>query len=174
MLPIEIERTFLATEIPGWIEKMQPEDITDYYLPSDMSTHPKLRIRQKGDSYEITKKSVLADADASRQYESTIELSLIEFEALRDCSSRKLAKRRYSMTNENWTTELDVFTGSLKGLILVEFEFKNETAMDRFVTPDYCGADVTQEDFIAGGMLAGKTLDDIAHDLNRLGYNYPQ
>lgn len=171
---IEIERTFLVAEIPGWIEKMQPEDMTDYYLPSDMNTHPKLRLRQKGDRYEITKKSVLADGDASQQLESTIELSSLEFEALRDCPSRKVSKRRYSMDNEKWITEFDVFTGSLEGLILVDFEFKNEKAMREFVAPDYCGADVTQEDFIAGGMLAGRTLDDIASDLNRLGYTYPQ
>ncbi|CCE54555.1 hypothetical protein [Corynebacterium casei] len=171
---IEIERTFLVAEVPEWLEKMQPEEMTDYYLPSDMSTHPKLRLRQKGDKYEITKKSVVVDGDASQQLESTIKLSSLEFEALRNCSSRKVSKRRYSVDTENWTTEFDVFTGSLKGLILVDFEFKDEKSMREFVAPDYCGADVTQEDFIAGGMLAGRTLNDIASDLKRLGYTYPQ
>ena len=36
--------------------------------------------------------------------------------------------------------------------------------------PDFCLADVTQEVFIAGGMLCGKCYKDIEDDLARIGY----
>ena len=38
------------------------------------------------------------------------------------------------------------------------------------MTPKSLLADVTPEEFIAGGVLAGKNYDDIAGDLDRYGY----
>ncbi|MGO2166403.1 hypothetical protein ACTXN6_04630 [Corynebacterium casei] len=173
-MSIEIERTYLAAEIPELAKESQPKLMSDFYLPSDMTVHPKLSLCQKGDAYEITKKSVLDESDASQQSEATIELNMREFEALRECSSRKVSKLRYSMKHDDWTVEVDVFTEGLEGLVLVDFEFDKEQAMRKFKAPSYCGADVTQEDFIAGGMLAGRTIEDIADDLECLNYSYPQ
>jgi CYTH domain-containing protein len=67
--------------------------------------------------------------------------------------------------------EIDVFQGNLKGLILVDVEFDNEKDREEFVMPDFCLADVTQETFLAGGMLCGKSYKDIENDLNRFNYN---
>lgn len=39
-----------------------------------------------------------------------------------------------------------------------------------FLAPDIALADVTQEDFIAGGLLAGKTYNDISAELGRFNY----
>ncbi len=36
--------------------------------------------------------------------------------------------------------------------------------------PDFCLVEVTQEDFVAGGMLCGKSYEDIKADLDRYGY----
>ena len=36
--------------------------------------------------------------------------------------------------------------------------------------PDFCLVDITQETFIAGGVIAGKTLEDIQSEL--LTHNY--
>lgn len=36
--------------------------------------------------------------------------------------------------------------------------------------PDFCLADITQEDFIAGGMICGKTYADIESEVQRFGY----
>ncbi|MEK6905851.1 MAG: hypothetical protein AABX24_05615 [Nanoarchaeota archaeon] len=37
--------------------------------------------------------------------------------------------------------------------------------------PNFCLAEVTQEDFIAGGMICGKTYEDIEDDLRKFKYN---
>lgn len=36
--------------------------------------------------------------------------------------------------------------------------------------PDFCLAEVTEEDFIAGGVICGKTYADVAPELARFGY----
>ena len=41
---------------------------------------------------------------------------------------------------------------------------------DSFVMPEFCLVDVTQEKFGAGGMLAGKSYEDIEQHLKRFGY----
>ena len=66
--------------------------------------------------------------------------------------------------------ELDVFTGKLAGLVLIDFEFDSLDAKASFTPPDFILADVTQEDFIAGGLLAGKSYEDIAPELARFSY----
>jgi adenylate cyclase len=50
----------------------------------------------------------------------------------------------------------------------VEFASLDEKA--RFVPPAWLGADVTQEEFVAGGMLCGKGYEDVAGELARFGY----
>ena len=54
---LEIELTFLASSMPVEVDSAQPKRLVDVYFPVDMSTHPRVRLRQKGDSYEFTKKT---------------------------------------------------------------------------------------------------------------------
>ena len=53
---------------------------------------------------------------------------------------------------------------------MVDFEFETSEEKESFEMPDFCLADVTQEVFTAGGMICGKSYEDIENDLNR--YNY--
>jgi CYTH domain-containing protein len=79
-------------------------------------------------------------------------------------------KNRYKVTISGRPAEVDVFTGELNGLVVIDFEFDSPEEKAKFQPPTCCLADVTQEDFIAGGLLAGKSYQDIATDLER--YNY--
>ena len=63
-----------------------------------------------------------------------------------------------------------MFTGALDGLVLIDFEFETEAEKEAFVMPDFCLVEVTQEEFLAGGMLCGKSYDDISADLALFGY----
>ncbi|HEY1835790.1 MAG TPA: hypothetical protein VGG13_03135 [Candidatus Saccharimonadales bacterium] len=54
--------------------------------------------------------------------------------------------------------------------MIVDIEFETVTERDAFAKPDFCLIDVTQEDFIAGGMLAGKSYRDIETELTRFDY----
>lgn len=61
---LELELTYLAKEIPSEIQNIQPTRIMDLYIP-DTVEHAHLRLRQKGEKYEITKKTPVKKGDSS-------------------------------------------------------------------------------------------------------------
>ena len=71
---------------------------------------------------------------------------------------------------EGKMAEIDVFADELEGLVLIDFEFDTVEEKSTFKMPSIALADVTQEDFVAGGLLAGKTYNDIALELKRFNY----
>lgn len=166
---LERERTFLAKELPQEIKTAEPTRIVDIYIP-DTPAHSHLRLRQNGKTYEITKKTSVAAGDASEHIEQTIPLTEEEFAALSRCSTKRVAKDRYRIVIDGTLAEIDVFIEDLAGLVLIDFEFDTEAEKNNFTPPSIALADVTQEDFIAGGLLAGKTYDTIAPELARFCY----
>ena len=84
------------------------------------------------------------------------------------CSRR--VKDRYNVVIEGFPAEVDVFQEELEGLVLIDFEFDTVEDQKKFVVPAICLADVTQEEFLAGGILSGKKYADIAQQLERLHY----
>lgn len=165
----ELELTYLVKSIPKEVAGVSPSHLLDIYIP-DTPGHAHLRLRRQDNHCEITKKTPIKDGDASAQVEQTISLSKDEFEALAIASQKRVAKDRYKMQIDGSKAELDVFTGKLAGLVLIDFEFDSLDAKASFTPPDFILADVTQEDFIAGGLLAGKSYEDIAPELVRFGY----
>lgn len=166
---LERERTFLAKELPQEIKTTKPTRIVDIYIP-DTPAHSYLRLRQNGERYEITKKTPATVGDASEHIEQTIPLTKDEFVALSGCSAKRVAKDRYRVVINGTPAEVDVFIEDLAGLVLIDFEFDTEAEKNNFTPPSIALADVTQEDFIAGGLLAGKTYSAIAPELARFCY----
>ncbi len=166
---IELERTFLVKALPEGLEKCKSKEIIDIYYP-ETAKHPVLRLRKDGDKYELTKKEPVNEGDSSHMKEQTITLTEEEFEALSKLPGKRVEKIRYFYEHEGKTAEIDVFRGSMEGLVLADFEFKDHVEKDSFSMPDFCIADVTQEEFIAGGMLCGKVFADIVPKLAELGY----
>jgi CYTH domain-containing protein len=72
-----------------------------------------------------------------------------------------LVKDRYEYPIDDTIYEFDVFREDLLGLVLVDVEFSSIAERDSFVMPDFCLADVTYDEWVAGGMLAGKTLNEV-------------
>ena len=169
MLEIELEKTYLAKYLPEDLKTSKSKEIKDIYIPKDIK-HPVMRIRQKGDKYEITKKQPLKENDSSEQSEHTINLTKEEFLALEQVPGRGVHKIRYYYNHRGVQAEVDVFQDDLKGLVLVDFEFKEVADKDNFEMPDFCLADVTQDELFAGGMLCGKKYTDIENHLKELGY----
>lgn len=166
----ELERTFLIKYLPENILNGEYKQIIDIYFPVD-SKHPKLRLRKRGDEYELTKKTLVNEGDASNQIEQTITLSEDEYQSIAKLPGKKIHKLRYKYDYNGYICEIDVFKENLEGLILVDFEFDNLEDLNNFQMPDFCLADVTQVDFIAGGMLAGKTIDEVKDKLQDLNYS---
>jgi CYTH domain-containing protein len=168
-IEIELELTYLACEIPKELKGATPRKLLDIYIPEN-ADRPFIRLRQKDQRYEITKKRPIDDEDASRQTEQTIPLDQVEFAALSIASQRRVEKDRYEVNIEGHRAEVDIFQGELAGLVLIDFEFETLAGMQAFRPPECCSADVTQERFLAGGQLAGKSYADIEADLKRCNY----
>lgn len=169
MIQTELELTYLAREIPKGLGECPSKLIVDVYYPAERD-HAHLRVRQRGNHYEITKKIIAHGTDSSHQLEHTIELDEAEFTALTQNPGKRVAKRRYLYKYEGRTAEVDIFQDELAGLVEVDFEFNDRDDQLAFQMPDFCLADVTQEAFAAGGKLAGKTYANIEADLARYGY----
>jgi CYTH domain-containing protein len=165
----EIEKTYLAKYLPEGLLQAPYKEIIDIYFPTK-AEHPKLRLRKNGEKYEMTKKTLVNPADASSQIENTIPLSKDEFEELSQLPGKRVRKLRYYYDYDGLTAEIDVFQDALQGLVVIEFEFQSEEQLQAFRTPDFCLVDITQEDFIAGGMLCGKSYEDISNHLKKFGY----
>lgn len=155
---LEIERTFLVKNIPN-LTSLKQIKIKQGYISSPPSP---LRIRQKGDIFELTKKIPLKENDYSSNEEINILLTEYEFSKLWTQVEKSLEKSRYCINiGENLIAELDIFEGDLSGLVFVEVEFQSQEIMKSFVPPEWFGKDVTQEDFSANSFLAGKNFDEI-------------
>ncbi len=165
----EFEYTYLAKYFPDDLFDISPKRIVDLYLPKD-ARKPTLRLRAKNDEYSLTKKNVV-DGDVSQQIEQTIVLSPEEFDALSfQVEGKTLVKDRYEYPLGGLVYEFDVFREDLLGLVLIEVEFSSAMERDNFVMPDFCLADVTYDEWVAGGMLAGKSYADISDYLDSYSY----
>jgi len=166
---IELEKTYLAKEIPKGLENCDSKEIIDIYIPKE-AVHPIVRLRKIGDIYEITKKEPVNEGDASHQKEHTISLTEKEFEAISKNRGKELHKIRYYYNYNGRIIEIDVYLDKLKGLISVDVEFDSIEEKDSFEMPDFCIVDVTQEKFAAAGMLCGKSYEDIKPLLDKHNY----
>jgi len=156
---IEIEKTFLVKEIPKDILSYKSEKIKQGYISPSPSP---LRIRQKGNKFELTKKLPLKEGDYSCANEINIPLTEYEFNKLWPLVEKSLEKTRYIIPiKDDLIAELDIFEKELEGLSFVEVEFISQEQMDSFKPLDWFGKDVTQEDFSANVFLAGKSFSEI-------------
>jgi CYTH domain-containing protein len=165
----ELERTYLARYLPQGIASFQCKEIIDIYIPKG-SRHPVLRLRKSGEKYEITKKEPVKEGDASHMNEQTITLTREEFEALKRVHGKIAHKFRYIYPFGPHTAEIDIFQEELEGLVIVDFEFRSLEEKDAFTMPEFCLAEVTQEEALAGGMLCGKSYGEIEPVLKKYGY----
>jgi CYTH domain-containing protein len=166
---IEYELTYLAKYLPTQLDTTRCKEYVDIYFPASLA-HPTLRLRRRGDSYEMTKKTIISGTDSSEMHEATIPLTKEEYAALAQAPGARVHKLRYEHDIAGRTAEIDVFQDELAGLVLIDFEFASTAEKEQFTMPDICLAEVTQEAFVAGGMLAGKSYADIADNLARYSY----
>ena len=121
-----------------------------------------LRLRSIGDRFELTKKIGVSPQDFSRQEELTIPLTAEEYGKLRPLSTRGLDKTRYYFPlAQGLTAEIDIFSGPLQGLVMVEVEFPDEEARQSFKPPAWFGKDISQELWATNAWLAGRAFSEV-------------
>lgn len=166
----EFELTYLPKRLPERLLEAPAKEMLDIYVPASIE-HPYLRIRCRGDKYEITSKQPVAPGDQSHQHENTIPLTKEEYDELAVVPGKRVAKTRYLYEENGRTYEVDVFKDGLAGLVLVDVEFSSAEEKAAFTPPDWLGPEVTQKVFLAGGMLCGKRFDDIKDKLAEFNYS---
>jgi CYTH domain-containing protein len=168
---IELERTFLAKQLPTDLKTSKSKEILDIYIPKTLGDHAPIRIRKNGDNYEITKKSRVDEGDHTKLLEQTITLTRAEFMALeKEIPGRRVHKTRYYYPVNGRIAEFDIFMDALTGLVLIDFEFNAKEEMDAFKPPFFCLAEVGHEDFVRGGVLCGKRYADLEVELAKHAY----
>jgi CYTH domain-containing protein len=165
----ELELTYLAKYIPDGLSECSSKRIVDRYIPFK-SAHPVIRLRKSGEKMELTKKEPISGKDSSFQLEQTIIITQEEYAMFEKISAKVVAKTRYNYPYQGRMVEVDVFEENLVGLVLVDVEFESHQEKENFLMPEFCLAEVTQEKFTAGGMLAGKKFSDIQAELVTFGY----
>jgi CYTH domain-containing protein len=166
---LELEKTYLAKYLPRGLKKCRKVEMIDRYIPIS-KLHPSIRIRKKDNYFELSRKAPISKKDLSIQEEINIKLDEVEYSALIKIPAKVVHKIRYYFPYQGRTAEIDIFLDKLKGLVTIEFEFKNIREMRKFKMPDFCLADVTHEKHSAGGHIAGRSYLSLKPLLEK--YNY--
>ncbi|MEF9945631.1 MAG: CYTH domain-containing protein [Lachnospiraceae bacterium] len=134
---MEIERKFLISALPDWVNRFPFHTIEQGYLCTD----PVVRIRRQDEEYILTYKS----KGLMVREEYNLPLTANSYSHLKEkADGRFIYKQRFLIPLSNGlTAELDVFQKELAPLLLVEVEFSTQEEATLFVPPDWFGEEVT-------------------------------
>jgi adenylate cyclase len=148
--PLEIERKYLLSDVPSWVEECRSEEIEQGYLAM-ASAGTEVRLRRRGGQVLLTAKVGTGETRVERE----IELEDEQFQALWPLTEgRRIRKTRYLVPHEGLTVEVDRFKGDLQGMLMAEVEFDSEEASAEFEPPPWFGLDVTGDERYANESLA--------------------
>lgn len=165
----ERERRFLLRGLPAGLPAAYRR-IRDWYLDG---TRLRLRRVEDPDGGVLERKFGQKYSEALGAGLSTtltnLYLTEAEYEVLRTLGGRPIVKRRYSYLHRRRGYSVNVFEQELEGLVLAEIEFDSDQAAASLSTPEFAIADVTDELFFTGGVLASATAEQLAQGLARWG-----
>lgn len=133
---IEIERKFLVRELP-YLDGFVKLEIKQGYCNQ-------FRVRKQNDEYILTLKSdekLVQSALVRKEIE--LPLSKDEFDYFWEDTKARILKTRYVIPVGNFEFYLDIFRGSLEGLILAEIEFTEPG--QEIPLPYWLGEEVTDD-----------------------------
>jgi CYTH domain-containing protein/CHAD domain-containing protein len=157
----EIERKFLLGRLPGDLDRYPSKRIEQGYLA--ISKQAEVRLRRADEERTLTVKRGSGEA----REEIEVELGPEQFEALWDaCGEDRLEKRRHLVPlGESLTAEVDVYGGSLAGLLVAEVEFSSAEAARAFEPPTWFGREVTGErGYVNQSLARSGTPDEVSPD----------
>lgn len=160
---VERERRYLLQDLPEGLTRADPHlQITDNYI-----TGTRLRLRKVREprsnkwTAKFTQKFAPNPEDLSRTIITNTYLNALEAETLSVFNSNEIRKNRYYFDFEGRRFSVDMFLGDLFGLVLAEVSFDRDEDMDRFATPPFALADVTQDPVFSGGRLCEMTFAEV-------------
>jgi CYTH domain-containing protein len=113
-----------------------------------------LRLREQSEKggptiFKLTQKVPARGSGAQEGFITSMYLTKDEFCVLAQLPATTLGKTRHSAPPFG----IDVFEGTLEGLILSEAEFDSATAADALTLPSFIGSEVSGDDRFKGGRL---------------------
>jgi len=139
-MPFEIERKFLIKDVDFLKSLKNGCPIVQGYISLDKDRV--VRVRTKGEKAFVTFKSKLT-AVSRREYEYEIPFKDAVEMLDHMCLKPLIQKTRYSVLENGFTFEIDVFEDVFKGIIIAEVELDNEETS--IPLPYWIGAEVTHD-----------------------------
>lgn len=143
---LEVERKWLISALPEaeLARASSSEEIDQGYLTIGQQGG-ETRVRSRAGQFVLTVKS----GTGMVRSETSVEISREQFDALWPATEgQRVEKVRHLIAlpeRPELLIELDVYTGSLAGLIVAEVEFENEAEATGFQAPSWFGAEVTHD-----------------------------
>jgi len=145
----EYERKFLVVG-DGWREQaVKSEKIDQAYVAATPDLSIRVRITPARSSLTIKSR----DAGASR-YELDLEIQPEDAARIAQSAYGIVNKTRHTLSCENAAWTIDVFTGPLEGLVLLEVESDGPVALSPL--PSWVGQEVTSDSRYRNEWLATK------------------
>lgn len=149
---MEIEKKYLVKQLPHNLDDYLCHHIEQGYL----NHHPVVRLRKLDHDYILTYKSRQLFKTTPRvaipenvNAHEEVELPLTKeayLHLLSKVDHNIITKTRYDIPlYGDYMAELDIFSGKLEGLIVVEVEFRDPLQASLFVKPSWFGEDVTAD-----------------------------
>lgn len=146
---MEIERKYLVADVPAEVAAGSWTSLRQGYLASGPAGE--VRVRDAGGALTLTAKS---GAGLVRE-ESEISITRAQFDDLWLLTEgRRIEKRRAVLPAGELRYELDVFEGTLAGLVIAEVEFASLEQARAFVAPSWFGREVTDDPRYTNASLA--------------------
>ncbi|MDE3132348.1 MAG: CYTH domain-containing protein, partial [Acidobacteriota bacterium] len=139
---VEIERKWLVPELPAEALGGPPPDTIQQGYLTIGNDGAETRVRRRAAQCTLTVKSGRGMVRA----ESEITITSEQFEALWPATAgARVEKQRYTRRLGGHSIELDVYAGSLRGLIVAEVEFDDPREALAFAAPRWFGPEVTAD-----------------------------
>ncbi|HEX8137285.1 MAG TPA: hypothetical protein VF544_06815 [Pyrinomonadaceae bacterium] len=164
---VERERRFLLRDLPEPLTRASEHvQIWDNYIGGTRLRLRRVRVpRTKERTWKLTQKYAPAPPDFSRTIITNIYLSAAEYEVLSVFEGNEIRKNRYPFEHEGRRYSIDIFLGSLWGLVLAETGFETDEEMNRFTPPSFAVREVTEDEMFTGARLVELSIDEIRAEL---------
>jgi adenylate cyclase len=143
----EIERKFRVHDVPDGL--VDGTRLRQAYLAVDGDVE--VRVRDNGGTFVLGVKG----GRGLERTEVETQIDAPAFDELwRLAEARRVDKTRYRLPAGGHTAEVDVYTGSLAGLIVVEVEFSSRREAEDFDPPAWFGDELTGDPRWSNAALA--------------------
>lgn len=151
----EIERKWLVSKLPE-LNGFKKAIIVQGYI-AITNEGKEVRLRKKDDKFFLT---VKGEGNLIRS-ENEVELTQEQFYKLWPATKgKRLSKDRYFVPFAEFIIELDIYSEEYDGLVVAEVEFSSQKSASNFSTPDWFGAEITEDKRYKNKILAFEGLPD--------------